>query len=168
MIVAVDPGSESSGWVLYEPGGTPRVVLSRADEPNASVLSMLRALRASGGADLFAVETFQPRGQPLYSQLVTTAIWTGRFIEAWGGADFVCVPREQAKRVLLGTTKGSDGNVRAALIDMHGGVAVAVGSKKAPGVLYGVKSHAWAALAVAVAAAGVQTAEPLRLVGGVA
>jgi hypothetical protein len=36
---------------------------------------------------------------------------------------------------------------------MHGGERrAAMGTKKAPGPLYGVASHAWAALAVAVAA----------------
>ncbi len=52
------------------------------------------------------------------------------------------------------TGKGNrDSLVRQRLIEIHGGDrASAVGTKAKPGPLYGVASHAWAALAVAVVA----------------
>ena len=58
--------------------------------------------------------------------------------------------RQRIKAVLCnGNVKANDAGVRQALIDRLG----PPGSKKAPGPTYGVTSHAWAALAVAVAAA---------------
>jgi hypothetical protein len=45
--------------------------------------------------------------------------------------------------------RAKDANIRQALIDRFG----AVGTKKMPGPLFGVSSHYWAALAVAVYAA---------------
>jgi len=40
------------------------------------------------------------------------------------------------------------------MIEMHGGErATAIGTKRAPGALYGVSSHAWQALGLAVAVA---------------
>jgi len=44
--------------------------------------------------------------------------------------------------------KAKDANIRQALIDKLG----PVGTKKSPGPLWGVKSHIWSALAVAVTA----------------
>ena len=41
-------------------------------------------------------------------------------------------------------------NIRQALIDRFGGKEKAIGLKKTPGPLYGISSHAWAALALAI------------------
>lgn len=162
-IFAVDPGSESSGWVLYSPGAR-RVVLCSASERNADLVGILR--RQSVEDTTVAIEQIAVRpGQPMYRELVPTLLWTGRFVEAWAarGGRLELVTREAVKRAVLGSPRGDDAQVRAALLDLHGG-AGAAGTKKAPGPLYGVKSHAWAALAVAVTVAGIEPA-PLRLEG---
>ena len=54
------------------------------------------------------------------------------------------------KLALCGSARATDANLRAALLDRYGGSGRAIGTRKAPGPLYGVKSHAWAALALAV------------------
>jgi hypothetical protein len=46
--------------------------------------------------------------------------------------------------------KAKDANIRQALIDIYGGNDKAIGNKKTPGPLYGIKGDLWAALAVAV------------------
>ncbi len=61
--------------------------------------------------------------------------------------------RFDVKLHLCGNARAKDTNIRQALIDRFGGIegkSKAVGTKKAPGPLYGCKSHMWAALAVAV------------------
>jgi hypothetical protein len=52
------------------------------------------------------------------------------------------------KMHLCGNQQAKDKNIRQALLDKVGPVGV----KKTPGPCYGVKSHAWSALAVAVTA----------------
>jgi hypothetical protein len=47
----------------------------------------------------------------------------------------------------------NDAAVRDALLQLWGGKVEAMGSKKAPGPLYGMASHRWSALAVAVTCA---------------
>jgi len=54
--------------------------------------------------------------------------------------------RKDIKLHLCGTNKAKDANVRQALIDCLG----PPGTKKSPGPTYGIKSHLWAALALAV------------------
>jgi hypothetical protein len=56
--------------------------------------------------------------------------------------------RRDVKLHLCGSARAKDPNIRQALLDRFG----PVGTKKAPGPLYGVKSHIWSALAVAVTA----------------
>ena len=70
------------------------------------------------------------------------------------GLDVVWLYRREVLRGLDVTGKGNrDSLVRQRLIEMFGGDrASAVGTKAKPGPLYGVASHAWAALAVAVVA----------------
>jgi len=63
------------------------------------------------------------------------------------------VYRKEVKIYLCGSMKAKDPNIRQALIDRLGDP----GTKKNPGPTYGVKSHAWSALAVAVTAEGVPT-----------
>ena len=57
---------------------------------------------------------------------------------------------------LCKNNRAKDGNVRQAILDRYpatgGGKNPQVGTKKAPGPLYGVSGHAWQALAVAITA----------------
>jgi hypothetical protein len=61
------------------------------------------------------------------------------------------VPRRAVKMHLCNSMRAKDANVRQALIDRFG----KVGTKKQPGKLYGVATHYWAALGVAVYSADV-------------
>jgi hypothetical protein len=65
------------------------------------------------------------------------------------GTEVRLVPRKSVKMHLCQSMRAKDANIRQALIDRCG----VVGTKKAPGPLFGVSSHYWAALAVAVYAA---------------
>jgi len=78
-----------------------------------------------------------------------TVRWIGRFQQAWRDPEAVrLIYRHQVKQHLCGTQRAQDTNIRQALLDLIGPQGV----KKAPGPTYGVKSHAWSALGVAVTA----------------
>jgi hypothetical protein len=75
--------------------------------------------------------------------------WIGRFQQAWADPDDVrFITRHQVKIHLCGSMRAKDPNVRQAVLDLLG----EPGTKKKPGATYGVKSHAWSALAVAITA----------------
>jgi len=61
---------------------------------------------------------------------------------------------------LCKNNRAKDANIRQALLDRFpatgGGKAPQIGTKKQPGPLYGVTSHLWSALAVAVTWADTQ------------
>lgn len=140
LILAIDPGTHESGWCLFD--GT-RVVDSRVYD-NATVLA---TIEISKHIDILAVEMVASYGMAVGKEVFETVWWTGRFTQAWKSPDSVIrVYRKDVKLHLCGSPRAKDPNIRQALIDRIG----PVGTKKEPGPLYGVKSHAWAALAVAV------------------
>jgi hypothetical protein len=85
-------------------------------------------------------------------EVFETVFWTGRFFEAATrrGAAVSRLPRKTIKIHLCGSARAQDSNIRVALCDRFGGSERAKGTKKAPGPLFGIKSHEWAALALAV------------------
>ena len=141
-IFAVDPGPEESGWVLYQNG---RVFASGVSD-NDTLMKVLHQYR--NDSRLLAVEMIASYGMPVGREVFETCVFIGRLIEAWADK-FRKVYRQDVKLHLCKSNKAKDGNIRQALIDKLG----PQGTKKYPGPTYGIKSHAWAALGVAVTAA---------------
>jgi hypothetical protein len=142
-IMAIDPGPEVSGIVVISPE---RKVLSANILTNQEVIAGLR----NGTAYSFphvAIEMIASYGMPVGAEVFETCTWIGRFEEAYVHSDLTArYFRKDIKLHLCGTNRAKDGNVRQALIDLLGPPGV----KKAPGPTYGIKSHTWAALALAV------------------
>jgi hypothetical protein len=157
-ILAIDPGSEQSAWITYDPAlGHPG---DWGKVPNEQLLADLRGGRGwgpriwvSGVNDLVVIEFTAPRGMPASAQLFETLWWAGRFAEACRPVRVERQQRDEVKQHLLGKRAGTDAMIRAALIDRFGGIGGkerAIGRKAAPGPLYGLHADCWAALAVAV------------------
>ena len=147
LICAVDPGPEKSGWVWWKNG---RVVACGVD--NNDLVMRCHIWQASNNVGaVLAMEMIANYGATVGRSTFETVLWLGRFAQYWkdhGGGRCIKVYRQEAKRCVCRTHKASDADVRAALITRLGDV----GTAKNKGPLYGVKSHAWAALAVAVTA----------------
>lgn len=145
-ILALDPGTDDTGWALLSLNGS---VVASGIDANADMLERLRVHNIDPGTRL-AIEMIASYGMPVGREVFETCVWIGRFKQAWRAPDEVqLVYRKDVKLYLCGTPRAKDPNVRQALLDLLG----PQGTKKAPGPTYGVKSHAWAALAVAVTAA---------------
>lgn len=148
LILAIDPGPKKGGVVLWD--SEAQAVVSADVAPNTELLDVVSAVPA----DVFAFEMIASYGMAVGRDTFETLVWSGRLVQRW--TDMPCIAprpvlrvyRQDAKRCVLRTHKGSDSDVRSALIDRIGHV----GTRKNPGPLYGVTSHAWAALAVAVTA----------------
>lgn len=152
-ILAVDPGTEKSGWCLFDGG----VVKDSGVESNAQLLTNLKD-RGHFDPDHLAIEMIASYGMAVGREVFETCVWIGRFQQAWHKPDeTMLVYRKDVKLHLCGTSKAKDPNIRQALLDMFprtgGGKTPQIGTKGQPGPLYGVSSHAWAALGVAVTAA---------------
>lgn len=142
MIFAIDPGTKESGWVLFNGSGV-------IDSGVADNHDVLRWVQSGQGADMLAIEMIAGMGMTVGQTTFETVRWIGRFQQAWRDPEAVkLVYRREVKQHLCGSQQAKDKNIRQALIDMFG----EPGTKKAPGPTYGVSSHAWSALAIAVTA----------------
>lgn len=150
MIFAIDPGTVQSGWVLLDGSR----VADSGVHPNHDVL---RWVQAGQGADVLAIEMVASYGMAVGREVFETVRWIGRFQQAWREPEAVrLVYRRDVKLRLCNSAQAKDPNVRQALLDLYpatgGGKTPQIGTKGQPGPLYGVSSHAWAALGVAVTA----------------
>jgi len=145
-IIGIDPGTEQSAIVAIGPDGgvCPIGIL-----PNAEVLK--RISRAFEPPAEIAIEMIASYGMPVGREVFETCLWIGRFIQRaqdFGNTAHL-IFRRDVKHHLCNSAKAKDANVSQALRDKFGGMN-AVGTKKNKGPLYGIKSHLWPALAVAV------------------
>jgi hypothetical protein len=150
-ILALDPGPTETAFVEYD-GAKP---ISSAIIPNdtsidGGMLDYLDAMSNRMAVEHLAIEGIACYGMPVGKETFDTCIWIGRFIEAWG-RNWSLVYRPDVKLHLCKSARAKDANIRQALIDRYGpSKRDAIGVKSAPGPLYGIKSHCWSALAVAV------------------
>lgn len=141
-IFAIDAGNVVSGYALLDDN---RVVESGVLD-NDLLLEKLDTLQ---DVDRLALEMIASYGMAVGATTFETCVAIGRFIERWRmskGLPYTLIYRSDVKLNLCGTKRAKDANIRQALIDRLGGQ----GTKKNQGATYGVKSHAWSALAVAV------------------
>ena len=142
-LLAIDPGTTHSGYVVMDSEGVQMSGVSENSE-------LFELIACNGGS--IAIEMIASYGMAVGKEVFETCLWIGRFMQAAGPDRVRLVYRKDVKLHLCGSPRAKDANIRQALIDRWGGKAEAVGTVKKPGPLYGVKSHAWAALAVAVTA----------------
>lgn len=146
--LAIDPGTTESGWCVYTPGH----VLASGVCSNEEMLSKISfdAKHLAPEHCFLTIEMIASYGMAVGREVFETCVWIGRFQQAWHTPEAVkLVYRKDVKLHLCGSPRAKDANIRVALIDLIG----PQGTKKQPGPTYGVKSHAWAALGVAVTAA---------------
>ncbi len=160
VILAIDPGTDKSGVIFWQDG------IASGDQA-AEVVDNKELLQRIRNGDYpsshFAIEQIRSYGMAIGATTLDTVEWSGRLIEAWVSMkqdrfdadlriDFesriLRIPRLEIKVHLCGTAKAKDQNIRQALIDRLG----PPGTKKNPGPTYGISSHMWSALAVAVTA----------------
>lgn len=148
MILAIDPGTTESAWCVFDGAK----VVGSGIEPNPELLAKLRGWDLSDY--LVAIEMIASYGMPVGKEVFETCVWIGRYIEVVREPEPTLIYRKDVKLHLCQSARAKDPNVRQALIDRFepsgGGKIPQIGTAKQPGPLYGVTSHIWAALAVAV------------------
>ena len=142
MIIAIDPGPENSGVVEYNP-------TTRAIKAEMRVNNWVNFFERKD-VKLVAIEMVACYGMAVGASVFETCVWIGRFIERAKRADLpvMLIYRKDIKLEICGSLKAKDTNIRQALIDIFG----EPGTKKNPGPTYGITSHLWAALALALVA----------------
>ena len=152
-VVAIDPGYRESAWVTFDG----RRIVAHGIQPNADLLARFSApfgIRTFGLLHepmTLVLEQIESFGMAVGREIFETVFWTGRLYEAGFrvATRTERMTRRAVKLHLCHSSQAKDANVRQVLIDRFGGSS-AKGTKKSPGPLYGISSHEWAALAIAV------------------
>ncbi len=149
MIIGIDPGPDKSGVVTINDRGE---LLHADNMENAAVCGLINSLTPTYRV---AMEDFTPYGQRLGYESIATIKWLGEFRRCCKVVAVLWseIERPAVKLHLCGVKTATDADVRDALIHRYGpGKDRAIGKKRTPGPLYGINSHLWPALAVAVTA----------------
>lgn len=167
-ILGIDPGTTESGVVVYATG-LQRVLMagnySNHELRNAIHGVESRAGMVAGFMGAFTIsecviEIIAGRNQRAGQETFNTAHWSGVFGEAWRIAACANPPRpprflyrhEVGRWLGLPGRSRKDADIRGELIFRFGPTRQqAVGTKRNPGPLYGVKKDAWQALGVVIA-----------------
>jgi hypothetical protein len=143
-ILAIDPGCTETAWIVLR-YGKPHFWGKEMNE-----VFRRRIVTAQFEEATFVLEKVESFGMAVGKEIFETVFWSGRFAEAWGRT-FHRIGRKDVKLHLCGTTRAKDSNIRQAIIDKFGGSKeAAIGTKRKPGPLYGIKADVWAALAVGI------------------
>ena len=157
-VYAIDPGPVKSAFVVWDGS---RVIESGWTANEFIRQSMQLFLNAGAHWESHgckypprrvAIEAIASYGMAVGAEVFQTCVEIGRFYETaarhTGEEHIRLVFRKEVKLHLCQSMRAKDPNIRQALLDRFG----PVGTTKTPGPLFGVKSHIWAALAVAVTA----------------
>ncbi len=156
--MSIDPGPEQSAYVRMDDDA----VVCFDIVPNLAMIAVIRGYASMFDSPRLVIEKIANMGQAAVGQeIFETAVWTGRFMEAFESIAPELkahrIPRMPVKVHLCGSARAKDANIRQALIDRFGGSASIRRAKKGTkkeaaveaGMLAGISSHVWSALAVA-------------------
>ena len=136
MILAIDPGNVESAYVMWDG--------QKIDEYGKWSNAVLKDYIKKIDYDLCAIEMVASYGMPVGATVFATCVWIGRFME--NVHDVNLIYRKDVKMHLCGQTRAKDSNIIQALKDRFG----EKGTKKSPGLTYGLSKDVWQAFALAV------------------
>ena len=158
----MDPGTTESAYIVYDTDDS-RVIEHQIRDNHFALesLRMYAKVPTAHGLIVLVLEAVESYGMAVGKEVFETVFWSGRFAQAWFPRQFHRMPRRTVNQHLCHTSRATDSNIRQAIIDRFGpSKDTAIGSKKQQGPLYGIKSHEYAALAVALTWADQNTDAP--------
>lgn len=143
-VLAIDPGPQKSAFLVWKDGS----IRQSGIMENVNITRQF--LFADDSIyDIIAIEMVACYGMAVGKEVFETCLWIGRFMER-AQKEPQLIYRRDVKLHHCYNVRATDSNIRQAILDRFGGKDTALGLKAAPGPLYGVKSHIWSALAIAL------------------
>ena len=178
-VLAVDPGTFESGVLWYSSEGKIHLpdIMENEKVFECLVFPPPEILRESRAGTL-AIEAIACYGEAIGVETLETELLIGRLAQAWlgntavrilrhtelatkriktllgaNGKKVILVYRKEVCSHLCNTANAKDTNVHQAIVDRYGpSMSKAKGTKKNPGLLFGIRSHLWSTLGVAITA----------------
>lgn len=158
-LLAIDPGSTESGWVIIDTSTCRPIRFDKTK--NVELRDRIWTSAASAiEADHAVIEMVASYGMSVGAEVFETCVWIGRLhaaIEVHTGNEPQLIKRHPVKLHHCHSAKANDANIRQALVDRFasGQPNHGKGTKAEPGWFYGFHTDIWAAYALAVYAADV-------------
>jgi len=131
-VLAIDPGTEKSGWVYLKNGildrmETDPLPVNYGWTENKELLTIIKAVGCP-----IVIEDVSHMGMPVGRDVFQTVRWTGKFERQ---AEFFnqrvdYISRSEVKLYICGSPRANDSTIRQAIIDYYGGTQIAIGGKK--------------------------------------
>ena len=152
MILAIDPGSEDSAYVVLEDDLEP---IKFGKINNEELRQFVIGTMDTWMETKFAIEMIASYGMAVGKEVFETVFWLGRFWEAaeqHSDCSRTKVYRKEVKMNLCHSMKANDSNIIQALADRfaYGIPNKGKGTKKNPGPFFGFAGDIWQAYAVGV------------------
>jgi Holliday junction resolvasome RuvABC endonuclease subunit len=142
IILGIDPGNVKSSFAIYDSVKKKPVFFQTLFN------GTLNFFKNNSLIDLVVIEKVACYGMAVGETIFETVFWTGKYVQQLEDRGFkvIRLPRSDVKMQLCGNMRAKDSNIIQTLKDKFGDK----GTKKNPGVLYGIKADEWQALAIAV------------------
>lgn len=143
IILGIDPGQDKSAYLLWDKNNKKILAMEIVDNEY-----MISPIISTMQYDICGIETVVSYGMPVGKSTFDTCMWVGEFRRRLKdlNKEYHLIERPSVKLHLCNSRRAKDVNINQALRDRFG----EKGTKKNPGILYGVKTHIWSALAVSV------------------
>lgn len=135
MLMAIDPGTTESAYVVLDDGKP----VEFAKVHNGEMLKICEHWKGK-----LVIEQFKSYGNPVGDSVFTTCIWMGRFIQAFDGIATL-VPRKTYASMFC--SKPNDSTIRGAMCALFNEPQ---SPKRPRSILKGMAGDMWQALALAV------------------
>lgn len=142
-VLAIDPGNIESAYCVFEE----KKPVKFGKMENADFKEVVLREYAGNGYDV-VIENIACFGMPVGRETFDTCRWIGRFQEVasrWG-IEPILIDRPDVKTYLCGKRNATDANVCQTVRDRFG----QKGTKKNPGLLFGMSKDMWQACAVGI------------------
>ncbi len=141
ILLAIDPGTTLSAYLVLDTATYE--IVDKGKVENDKLMELVK----TGYFDMLAIEGFQSFGMPVGKEVFDTAYYIGRLMQIAEdlGSKTRMVYRSEVKLHHCLTPRAKDTNIRQVMLDRFG----AQGTKKNPGVTYGISKDMWSALAIA-------------------
>lgn len=120
MILAIDPGTIESGYVIVSKGLR---IVEAGKVWNHQILDIIS--NNAGHSNTCLIESMQSYGKPVGQSVFNTCIWIGRFIQSsihCGVVEYGLIPRKSYAHALCRNTRAvSDAMIRKELEQRFGG-----------------------------------------------
>ena len=161
-LLAIDPGTFASGWVLINTSTRKPFACGKTE--NERLLEMISEEEL--WTPEAVIEMMTSYGARVGREVLETCVWIGRFLQeaADAGTRTSTMYRRDVKLELVGLTRATDADLRQYLEDRfaYGVKNHGKGTKSEPGWFYGFRADIWQAYALGVAWTDRQEREEAR------